>query len=249
MAGHSQWKNIMYRKGAQDAKRSRLFTRLIRELTTAARSGMPDPAMNPRLRVAVQAAKAANVPRDTIARAIKRGGDPDEAETFVEIRYEGFAPGGVAVIVEALTDNRNRTAADVRTAFTKNGGNLAESGSVSYLFDRIGEVIFPAAAATAEEALDAAVEAGADDCDSSDIGHQVACAPDALNSVRDTLESRLGPCQNARLIWRPQTTIPVDENDAPNLFKLLEALEDSDDVQSVSANYEVSDTLMENFDL
>ena len=234
----------MYRKGTQDAKRSRLFTRLIRELTTAVRSGMPDPAMNPRLRVAVQAAKAANVPRDTISRAITRGGDPNEAETFDEIRYEGFAPGGVAVIVEALTDNRNRTAADVRAAFTKNGGNLAESGSVNYMFDRVGEVVFPAEAASAEEALEAAVEAGADDCDSSDAEHQVTCAADSLNAVRDALEAHLGPCQNTRLVWRPQNTVPVNEDDAPALFKLLEALEDSDDVQAVAANYDVSDDLL-----
>ncbi len=238
----------MYRKGAQDAKRSRLFTRLIRELTVAARSGLPDPVMNPRLRVAMQAAKAANVPRDTIERAVKRGSDPDQSETFDEIRYEGFAPGGVAVIVEALTDNRNRTAAGVRSAFTKNGGALAGSGSVNYMFDRVGSIFYPFEAASAEEMLDSAADAGADDCDSTEIGHEVICAADKFNAVRDALEARLGLCQNARLTWRPQTTITVDAEHAPTLFKLLEALEESDDVQTVSANYDVSDQIMQKLD-
>ena len=245
MAGHSKWKNIMYRKGAQDAKRAKRFTMIIRELTVAARSGLPDPAVNPGLRLAIQAAKAANMGKDTIERAIKRGGGDSDGENFEEIRYEGYAPGGVAVIVEALTDNHNRTAAEVRSAFTKCGGNLGETGSVTFMFDRVGTISYGLDAASADEILEGAIEAGADDCESGPDGHEIVCAPDHLGAVRDALEERIGPCRSARLAWRPQSTVPVDEETAPSLFKLLETLEESDDVRAVSANFDVSDEVME----
>ncbi len=244
MAGHSQWKNIMYRKGAQDAKRAKLFTKLIRELTVAARSGLPDPAMNPRLRTAIQAAKAANMPKDTVERAISRGSGAGEGSDWEEIRYEGYGPGGVAVIVEALTDNRNRTAGEVRAAFTKVGGSLGETGSVTFMFDHVGSISYPPEAADAETMLEAAIEAGADDCESSELGHEITCAPERLNDVREALEARLGPPESARIIWKPQNTIQLDEAQAASLFKLLELLDESDDVQSVSANFEVSDDIM-----
>ena len=245
MAGHSQFKNIMYRKGAQDAKRAKLFTKLIRELTVAARSGLADPAMNPRLRSALQAAKAANMPKNTVERAIKRGGGDDDGVQFDEVRYEGYAPGGVAVIVEALSDNRNRTAAEMRTAFNKNGGTMGGAGSVTFMFDHVGAVGYAADAASAEEMFEAALEAGADDCESGEAGHEVISAADRLSEVRDALEARFGPPASAKLVWRPQTLVPVDANTADELFRLLEALEDSDDVQAVSANYDVPDDVME----
>ena len=248
MAGHSKWKNIMYRKGAQDAKRAKRFTMIIREITVAARAGLPDPAMNPGLRLAVQAAKTANMGKDTIERAIKRGGGAADGENFEEIRYEGYAPGGVAVIVEALTDNRNRTAAEVRSAFTKCGGNLGETGSVTFMFERVGAISYGPEAASADEVLEGAIEAGADDCESGPDGHEIVCPPDHLGDVRDALEKRIGPCRSARLVWRPQNTVPVDADTAPSLFKLLEALEDSDDVRAVSANFDVSDEVMEQLD-
>ncbi|HJU17272.1 MAG TPA: YebC/PmpR family DNA-binding transcriptional regulator [Stellaceae bacterium] len=244
MAGHSQFKNIMYRKGAQDKKRAKVFTKIIRELTTAARSGLPDPAANPRLRAAVLAARQANMPKDTVERAIRRGGGGDGEEAYEEVRYEGYGPGGVAIIVEALTDNRNRTASEIRAAFTKAGGALGETNSVSFLFDRVGEIIYPAAAASAEEMFEAAIEAGADNLESDDEQHVIACAPDDLNAVRDALEQRFGAASSARLAWRPKAATPVDEGMAPTLFKLLEALEDSDDVQNVYANFEVADDVM-----
>lgn len=244
MAGHSQFKNIMYRKGAQDKKRAKIFTKLIRELTTAARSGLPDPAVNPRLRAAVLAARAANMPKDTVDRAIKRGSGAGGDENFEEVRYEGYGPGGVAVIVEGLTDNRNRTASDVRAAFTKAGGNLGETNSVSFLFDRIGQVAYPADTVSAEAMFEAAVEAGADDVESSDEEHVVVCASDALNNVRDALEARFGAAASAKVVWKPKTLVQVDGEVAEALFKLLEALDDSDDVQNVFANFEVSDDVM-----
>jgi YebC/PmpR family DNA-binding regulatory protein len=244
MAGHSQFKNIMYRKGAQDKKRAKIFTKIIRELTTAARTGMPDPAVNPRLRAAVTAARDANMPKDTVERAIKRGAGTEEGANYEEIRYEGYGPGGVAIIVEALTDNRNRTASDVRTAFTKAGGHLGESHSVSFLFDRIGQVIYPAKAVSADAMFEAAVEAGADNAESGADEHVVTCAPEALNAVRDALEHRFGAAASAKLVWKPKTQSPVDGTVAEALFKLLEALEDSDDVQNVFANFEVSDDVM-----
>jgi YebC/PmpR family DNA-binding regulatory protein len=244
MAGHSQFKNIMHRKGRQDAKRARTFTRLVREVQVAARSGLPDPAANPRLRSALQAARAANVPKDNIERAIKRGSGGD-GESFEEVRYEGYGPGGVAVIVETLTDNRNRTAAEVRSAFSKLGGSLGETGSVSYQFDRVGEIIYPADVADADTMLEAAIEAGADDCQSGEGGHEIICAPDDLAAVRDALETRLGPPEAARLAWRPQATVPIDEEQAETLFRLLEILDDSDDVQRVVANFDVDEAVLE----
>jgi YebC/PmpR family DNA-binding regulatory protein len=244
MAGHSQFKNIMHRKGRQDAKRAREFTRLIREIQMAARSGLPDPAANPRLRSALQAARAANVPKDNIERAIRRGSGSDD-EAYEEVRYEGYGPGGVAVIVETLTDNRNRTAAEIRAAFSKLGGSLGETGSVAYQFDRIGEIIYPADAADADTMLEAAIEAGADDCQSGEGGHEIICAPDDLAAVRDALEARLGPPEAARLGWRPQATVSIDEDQAETLFRLLEALDDSDDVQRVVANFEVDEAVLE----
>lgn len=244
MAGHSKFKNIMYRKSAQDAKRAKVFTKIIRELTVAARSGLPDPAQNPRLRAAVAAAKAANMSGDTVERAIRRGSGPGEGEQYDEIRYEGFGPGGVAVIVEALTDNRNRTASEVRSAFAKHGGSMGETNSVSFMFVRAGSVQYPAQAATGEAMFEAALDAGADDVESGDDGHEVVCAPDALNDVREALEARFGPAESAALVWRPQSTVDLGEEGAEKLFKLLEALEDNDDVQSVSANYSVSDEIM-----
>jgi len=244
MAGHSQFKNIMHRKGRQDAKRAREFTRLIREVQVAARSGLPDPAANPRLRSALQAARAANVPKDNIERAIRRGSGGDD-EAYEEVRYEGYGPGGVAVIVETLTDNRNRTAAEIRAAFSKLGGSLGETGSVSYQFDRVGEIIYAADAADADTMLEAAIEAGAEDCQSAEGGHEIICAPDELAAVRDALEARLGPPEAARLGWRPQATVPVDDDQAETLFRLLEALDDSDDVQRVVANFDVDEAVLE----
>ena len=244
MAGHSQFKNIMYRKGAQDAKRAKVFTKLIRELTVAARAGLPDPEMNPRLKNAVAAAKAANMPKDNIGRAIKRGAGDADGESFEEIRYEGYGPGGVAVIVEALTDNRNRTASEIRNIFSRNGGNLGESGNVSFQFERVGAVAYPAEASSADDMFEAALEAGAADVESSDSGHEVMCAPDHLNTVREALEARFGAPASAALSWRPHNTVAVGGEQVEQLFRLIEALDDNDDVQSVSANYDVSDEEM-----
>ena len=244
MAGHSQFKNIMYRKGAQDKKRAKIFTKIIRELTTSARTGLPDPAANPRLRAAVLAARQANMPKDTVERAIKRGAGGGADDAYEEVRYEGYGPGGVAVIIEALTDNRNRTASEVRAAFTKAGGALGETNSVSFMFDRMGEVSYPADSATADEMFEAGIDAGADDLESDAEQHVLTCAPDDLNAVRDALEHRFGPASSARLVWRPKTNSPIDEETAATLFKLLEALEDSDDVQNVYANFEVAEDVM-----
>jgi YebC/PmpR family DNA-binding regulatory protein len=245
MAGHSQFKNIMYRKGAQDAKRGKMFTKLIRELTVAARTGLPDPAANPRLRSAVMAARAANMPKDTIERAIRRGTAGEAGDEFEEVRYEGYGPGGVAVIVEALTDNRNRTASEVRTAFGKHGGVLGETGSVSYLFERVGLVQYPPAAAGSDEMFEAALDAGAEDVATDAAGHQLTCAPHALSAVRESLERRFGPPEAARLDWRPQVTVAIDEDQAATLFRLLAALDDNDDVQRTVANFEVTDDILE----
>jgi YebC/PmpR family DNA-binding regulatory protein len=244
MAGHSQFKNIMYRKGAQDKKRAKVFTKIIRELTTAARSGLPDPNANPRLRAALLSARQANMPKDTVERAIRRGAGGDGEDSYDEVRYEGYGPGGVAVIVEALTDNRNRTASEVRAAFTKAGGALGETNSVAFLFERAGEIVYPAATASADDMFEAVIEAGADNLDSDAEQHLVSCAPDDFNSVRDALEKRFGPARSARLVWRPKTNSPIDEETAATLFKLLEALEDSDDVQNVYSNFEVPDDVL-----
>jgi YebC/PmpR family DNA-binding regulatory protein len=244
MAGHSQFKNIMHRKGRQDAKRAREFTRLLREVQVAARSGLADPLSNPRLRSALQAARAANVPKANIERAIQRGAGA-EGEAYEEVRYEGYGPGGVAVIVETLTDNRNRTAAEMRAAFSKLGGSLGETGSVSYQFDRVGEIRYGADAADAESMLEAAIEAGAEDCRSGENGHEIICAPDDLAAVREALEARLGPPAAARLGWRPQVNLALDPDQALTLLKLLETLDESDDVQNVVANFEVDDAVVE----
>ena len=244
MAGHSQFKNIMYRKGAQDAKRAKLFAKLIREVTVAAKTGLPDPESNPRLRAAITAARQANMPKDNIDRAIKKASGTGDGENYEEVRYEGFGPGGVAVIVETLTDNRNRTASEVRAAFGKHGGNLAETGAVSFMFDRVGTIRYPASAGTNEQVFEAALEAGADDVVSDANGHDIYCAPDDFASVRDALAKGLGEPETARLDWRPQNTVPVDQKHAETLFKLLEVLEDSDDVQRVAANFDVSDEIM-----
>ena len=244
MSGHSQFKNIMYRKGAQDKKRGKVFTKIIRELTTAARQGLPDPAANPRLRSAVLAARQANMPKDTVERAIKRGAGGEGGDAYEEVRYEGYGPGGIAVIVEALTDNRNRTASEVRAAFTKAGGALGETNSVNFMFEHVGEIAYPAAVASADEMLEAAIDAGAGDVASDDDGHVVIAAPEDFNSVRDALEKSFGPADSARLAWRPKTAATIDEDAAAALFKLLETLEDSDDVQQVYANFEVGEDVM-----
>jgi YebC/PmpR family DNA-binding regulatory protein len=244
MAGHSQFKNIMHRKGRQDATRAKLFTRLQREIQVASKAGLPDPNANPRLRAAIQAAKAANMPKDNIDRAIKRGQGGD-AESYDEVRYEGYGPGGVAVIVEALTDNRNRTASAVRSTFGKHGGSLGETNSVSFQFNRVGSIRYPAAVASADDMLEAAIEAGADDVESGEEGHEVLCAPDELDAVREALEARFGPPERAALGWRPQATVPVDDERAEGLLKMLQALDDNDDVQRVVANFEVSEGVLE----
>jgi YebC/PmpR family DNA-binding regulatory protein len=243
MAGHSQFKNIMHRKGRQDRVRAQLFTRLQREIQVASKAGLPDPAFNPRLRAAIQAAKGANMPKDNIDRAIKRGQGGD-GENYDEVRYEGYGPGGVAVIVEALTDNRNRTASSVRSSFGKHGGALGETNSVSFQFNRVGQINYPAAAASADGMLEAAIDAGADDCDSSETGHEIICAADELAAVQEKLEARFGPPEQAILTWKPQTLVPVDDERAETLFKLLEALDDNDDVQRVIANFEVSEAAL-----
>jgi YebC/PmpR family DNA-binding regulatory protein len=244
MAGHSQFKNIMYRKGAQDKKRAKIFTKLIRELTTAARSGLADPAANPRLRAAVLAARAANMPKDTVERAIKRGAGGEGQEHYDEVRYEGYGPGGVAVIVEALTDNRNRSASEVRAAFTKSGGNLGESNSVSFIFDHVGEIVYPMSAATLERMFEAAADAGAENVESGADGHHVCCAPDDLNTVRDALEKVFGPASSAKLVWKPKSVTAVAGEAAESLLRLLETLEDNDDVQNVYANFDMSEEAM-----
>ena len=241
MAGHSQFKNIMHRKGAQDAKRTKIFTKLIRELTTAARTGLPDPAVNPRLRAAMIAARGANMPKDTIERAVKRGAGADGAANYEEVRYEGYGPGGVAVIVEALTDNRNRTASEVRAAFTKHGGNLGETNSVSFMFERIGHLHYKPDAGDAEKLFDLALDAGASDVESAGEGHDIYCKPEDFNALRDGLEKSLGAADSARLIWKPVTTAPVSGAAAQSLVKLIEMLDDSDDVQTVTANFEIAD--------
>ena len=245
MAGHSQFKNIMHRKGAQDARRARQFARLIREITVSARQGLPDPASNPRLRAAVTAARQANMPKDTVDRAIKKAAGAGAGDDYVEVRYEGYGPAGVAVIVEALTDNRNRTASDVRSAFAKYGGALGETNSVSFLFARLGVIRYPAAAADPDAMLEAAIEAGAANVESDAEGHEVTSAVEDFFAVRDALEARFGEPESARLEWRPTTTVTLDEDRAAALLKLLDALDESEDVQNVWANFEVAEGVME----
>jgi YebC/PmpR family DNA-binding regulatory protein len=244
MAGHSQFKNIMYRKGAQDKKRAKLFSRLSRELAVAARSGLPDPDSNPSLRTAIAAARAANMPKDNIERAIKKAVGGEDEANYEEIRYEGYGPGGSAIIVEALTDNRNRTASEVRTAFGKHGGTLGESNSVSFLFDRVGQIVYDPEAGSSDEIFEAAVEAGADNVETTEDGHEITCAPDDFSGVRDNLVESLGPPREAQLVWKPLSTVEIEDLDAENLLKLLDALDDSDDVQQVSANFEIADAVM-----
>ena len=244
MAGHSKYKNIMYRKGAQDKKRSGMFSKLSREITVAAKMGLPDPDMNPRLRAAINAAKAQSMPKDNIQRSIDKAARGD-AETYEEIRYEGFGPGGVSLIIEALTDNRNRTATNVRTAVSKNGGNLGASGSVSHAFDRVGLINYPAGVGDAEKVFEAALDAGAEDVSSSDDGHEIWTEIGALHEVAKALEPVLGEAEGAKLAWRPQTMIEVGEGDAATLFKLIDALDDDDDVQTVWGNYDIPDEVME----
>jgi YebC/PmpR family DNA-binding regulatory protein len=244
MAGHSKFKNIMHRKGAQDKKRSAMFSKLSREITVAAKMGTPDPDMNPRLRAAVLAAKAQSMPKDNIQRAIDKSSMGD-AENYEDIRYEGFGPGGVSLIVEALTDNRNRTATNVRTAFAKNGGNLGASGSVSHGFDRMGLITYPAKAGSADDVFEAATDAGADDVESDEDGHQIWTAQDSLHEVAKALEKSLGEPESSKLAWRPQTPVDVGEDNAPLLMKLIDTLEEDDDIQTVWGNYQVSDEVME----
>ncbi len=243
MAGHSQFKNIMHKKGAQDARRSKIFGKLAREITVAAKLGMPDPDMNPRLRLAIQNARAENMPKDNIDRAIKKalGG---EGENYEEVRYEGYGPGGVAVIVEALTDNRNRTASNVRAYFSKNGGAMGETGSVSFMFDRVGQIVYPADAGTADAMVEAAINAGAEDVQSSDDGHVVYCAFADLGEVSKALEAALGEAETVKMVWRPQTMTELDEERAGSLLKLIGALEDDDDIQAVHSNFSTSDEVM-----
>ena len=244
MAGHSKFKNIMHRKGAQDKKRSAMFSKLSREITVAAKMGLPDPDMNARLRAAVLAAKAQSMPKDNIQRSIDKASSSD-AENYEEIRYEGFGPGGVALIVEALSDNRNRTATNVRTAFSKNGGNLGASGSVSHGFERMGLIEYGAAAGDADKVLEAAIEAGADDVESDDDGHQIWTTVDSLHEVAKALEAALGEAEAVKLAWKPSTEVTVTGDDAATLMKLIDTLEDDDDVQTVWGNYDVPDDELE----
>jgi YebC/PmpR family DNA-binding regulatory protein len=244
MAGHSQFKNIMHRKGRQDAVRSKLFSKLAREITVAAKLGLPDPAMNARLRAAILAARAENMPKDNIERAIKKALGSD-AESYDEIRYEGYGPGGVAVIVEVLTDNRNRTASDVRSSFTKSGGNLAETGAVSFMFDHVGVVELDAKVASADQMLEAAIEAGAEDVVSNEGGHEIYTTQDSLREVAKALEEKFGEPRKAALTWKPQNTVPIDDEQGEKLLRLIETLNEHDDVQNVYANFEVSDALVQ----
>ncbi len=243
MAGHSQFKNIMHRKGKQDAMRSKMFGKLAREITVAAKLGTPDPAMNPRLRLAITAARAENMPKDNIERAIKRVAQGAAGENYEEVRYEGYGPHGIAVIVEALTDNRNRAASDIRSYFTKSGGNLGETGSVSFMFDRVGVIEYDAKVASDDAMLEAAIDAGADDVASSEDGHEVLASPETYREVAKALEGKFGEARKAALIWKPQNTITVDDETGEKLFKLLDLLNEHDDVQNVYANFEVSDAL------
>jgi len=246
MAGHSKFKNIMHRKGAQDRKRAGAFAKLSRELTIAAKLGGTDPAANARLRAAVAAARAGSMPKDNIARAIAKGGaGPGEGADYDEIRYEGYGPGGVALIIETLTDNKNRTASEVRATLSKFGGSLGETGSVNFMFDRVGEISYPADVADTDSMFEAALEAGADDVESGGDGHEIRTTPEDLHAVAAALEERFGEPQSAKLGWRPQNAVPLDEDRAMSVLKLMDALDDNDDVQTVAANFDIPDALME----
>jgi YebC/PmpR family DNA-binding regulatory protein len=244
MAGHSKFKNIMHRKGAQDKKRSNLFSKLSREITVAAKMGAPDPDMNPRLRLAINNAKGQSMPKDNIQRAIDKA-SANDGDSYEEVRYEGYGPGGSAIIVEALTDNRNRTATNVRTCFSKNGGNLGTEGSVQHGFERLGLIEYPASAGDEETVLEAAMEAGAQDIESTEDGHTIWTAADDLHQVASDLEKALGEAENVKLAWKPNITVEMDAGNAGTLMKLIDALEDDDDVQTVWGNYEISDEVME----
>jgi YebC/PmpR family DNA-binding regulatory protein len=243
MAGHSQFKNIMHRKGRQDAVRSKIFSKLAREITVAAKMGIADPNMNPRLRLAIQNAKAESMPKDNIQRAINKAAGGD-TENYEEVRYEGYGPGGVAVIVEALTDNRNRTASNVRAAFTKAGGALGETGSVGFMFARMGEIVYPTSAGSADKVMEAAIEAGADDVESGETGHTILCAFENIGEVSEALEKTLGEAESVKAVWKPQTSTPVDADKAESVLRLVERLEDDDDVQNVYANFEVDEATL-----
>jgi YebC/PmpR family DNA-binding regulatory protein len=246
MAGHSQFKNIMHRKGAQDARRARQFAKLIREITVSARQGLPDPASNPRLRSAVLAARKENMPKDTVDRAIKKAGSgAGPGEEYAEVRYEGYGPSGVAVIVEALTDNRTRTASDIRAAFSKHGGALGETNAVSFMFERLAVIRYPAAVASADAMLEAAIEAGADNVESSDEAHEITGTIESFFAMQESLEARFGPPESAKLDWRPRTTVPLDEEAATSVLKLLDILDESDDVQNVYANFDVPQAVLQ----
>lgn len=245
MAGHSQFKNIMFRKGAQDAKKAKLFTKIQREIITACKSGAPDPATNPSLRAAITKARQENMPKDKIEATIKRASGAGNTEQYDAIRYEGYGPGGVALMVEALTDNRNRTASEVRTLFTKYHGHLGETGSVAFLFDHAGLITYPKSAAHDDAMLEAAIEAGAENCESAQNEHSVTSKIETFGQVRDALEKKLGAPASAKLTWIPKTTTPVNEEQASNLLKLIEALEDNDDVQEVYANFEMDSAMLE----
>ena len=244
MAGHSKWANIQHRKGRQDAVRSKLFSKFSKEITVAAKMGDPDPDKNPRLRLAIKEAKSQSMPKDNIERAIKKatGGD---ADSYEEIRYEGYGPGGVAVIVETMTDNRNRTASNVRSVFAKYGGNLGETGSVGFMFDRMGQILYPVSAGDADSVMDAASEAGASDVESGEDGHVIWCEFTDVGEVSSALEAALGESESTKLVWKPQTTTELDLEGLQKLMKLIDALEDDDDVQTVTANFEASDEVME----
>ncbi|MEZ5807151.1 MAG: YebC/PmpR family DNA-binding transcriptional regulator [Zhengella sp.] len=243
MAGHSQFKNIMHRKGRQDAVRSKIFSKLAREITVAAKMGMPDPAMNPRLRLAIQNAKAESMPKDNIQRAINKASGGD-GENYEEVRYEGYGPGGIAVIVEALTDNRNRTASNVRAAFTKAGGAMGETGSVAFMFDRVGEIFYKPEAGDTDAVMEAAIEAGAEDVVSDENGHTITCAFEDIGDVSSALEAALGEAESVKPVWKPQTSTPVDADRAESIMKLIDRLEDDDDVQNVYANFEMDEETM-----
>lgn len=244
MAGHSKWANIQHRKSRQDASRSRLFSRLAREITVAARQGEPDPEKNPRLRLAVKEAKSSSVPKDVIERAISKA-SANEGDNYEEIRYEGYGPEGVAIIVETMTDNRNRTAASVRSIFSKAGGSMAETGSVAFMFERKGLVFYPEATGSADDMLEAAVEAGADDVESSEAGHEIYCDARDLNEVSNALESFLGESESSRLIWKPLSTTALGFEAAQKVLRLVEVLEENDDVQTVTANFDIPEDVME----
>ncbi|MFT8468302.1 MAG: YebC/PmpR family DNA-binding transcriptional regulator [Acetobacter syzygii] len=245
MAGHSQFKNIMHRKGAQDAKRAKQFGKIIRELTVATRAGLPDPNSNPRLRAAIVAAREVNMPKDTIERAIKKASGGAGGDDYAEMRYEGYGPAGVAVIVEALTDNRNRTASEVRAAFSKSGGSMGETNSVSFMFRRLGVITYPVSVASEDDMLEAAIEAGAENVVSTETTHEVTCEVESFFAVKDALEARFGEPERAKLDWRPENTVTLDEEKARSLFKFLDVLEDNDDVQNVYANFDLPDDLAE----